>query len=102
MNIITKYQADEIAKFNRARINKEVFEFLKEECELDEVIKKVVDAIFDKIREDSAAGVFESSIEINFGTVNDNLNYYQDFAYLIERSFNQLRYIVDTIPSKNE
>lgn len=102
MNIITKYQADEIAKFNRARINKEVFEFLKEEYGLDEVIKKVVDAIFDKIREDSAAGVFESSIEINFGTVNDNLNYYQDFAYLIERSFNHLGYTVDSIPLKNE
>ena len=66
MNIITKYQADEIAKFNRARINKEVFEFLKEEYGLDEVIKKVVDAIFDKIREDSAAGVFENYLILSF------------------------------------
>lgn len=102
MNIITRYQANEIAKKNLTEINASVFEFLKDDYEAEKTTKEIVDAIFNKIRQDAADGLFESSIDISFATVDDDLSYYRDYSILIERSFNHLGYTVDAIPLKNE
>jgi hypothetical protein len=102
MNFITKYQANEIAKKSRAEINASVFEFLKEDYESEGSTRKIVDSIFDKIRSDAADGFFESSIDLSFDRVDDDVDFYKDYSVLIERSFNHLGYIVDSIPLKNE
>ena len=102
MNIITRYQANELSKLNRAEINAKVFELLKKEYEAEKSTKKVVDYIFDKIRSDSADGLFESNIDISFNGVDDDVNYYKDYGTLIERSLNHLGYVVDSIPLSHE
>lgn len=102
MNIITKYQANEISKKRWAETNAEIYAFLKEEYEIDGTTREVVDGIFNKIREDSELGFFESIIEISFANVDDDVKYYKDYSSLLERSFNHLGYVVESIPFKNE
>jgi hypothetical protein len=101
MNIITRYQANEIAKKSRAEINEISFNFLKEDCEAEGYIKKIVDSIFDKIKEDSADGLFESSIDISFNEPTFDASFYKDYGVLLESAFGHLGYIVDSISLNN-
>lgn len=102
MNIITNYQAKEIAlkKFNKRR--EESWEIVKELYLKYKGFKKVVDKIFDGIRANAEKGEFICIIDVSYKEFQEHLSFYEDMGTVLQDGLGHLGYSVSANPMENQ
>lgn len=102
MNIITRYEANELSKREWEADNLFAFNEVKTWYDEYQGFRDIVDTIFNKIKECSSFGEFDAQIDIRLEKKEfDNLEYYNKLGLALSRFLQHLGYIVDKNPTEN-
>lgn len=92
MNIITNYQAKEIAKKKLEERRKANYDLFVRLYEKHNTFKKHVDAVFEGIRANSELGEFVCFVDIKYKKYTDDQYFYDNLAKLLVDAFSHLGY----------
>ncbi len=102
MNIITNYQAQEIAKKSLEKRRKLNYDLMCEFCERYKSFKSYLNKIFNGIKENAEKGESACFIEISYKQYQDNTPFYEGLARVLLDGFAHLGYITSAKVDKNK